>query len=275
VQEETRLKILLVENDKAIEDEFAATIKGSEEFTLVKSVTGEKAALELIANAYPDIVITELKLSQGDGINLICEIREMQGDLPTKPYVVVLTSNTSDAVTRMLNHFADYMFIKNIDDFGADLVLRHLSRMKDFFSTKTSRKGVDGALVTAPLDKRQRLKKHIENTIVNRLSISTNLLGREYIIEALIIGVGIEFEGRRTLQHTKDVYPVMKRLYKNRIPNINSAITVAIVSAWAETDEDTLREVYSAYINPERGMPTSGEFLKYFVKKLKDEGWKL
>ena len=275
MQEETRLKILLVENDKAIEDEFAATIKGSEEFTLVKSVTGEKAALELIANAYPDIVITELKLSQGDGINLICEIREMQGDLPTKPYVVVLTSNTSDAVTRMLNHFADYMFIKNIDDFGADLVLRHLSRMKDFFSTKTSRKGVDGALVTAPLDKRQRLKKHIENTIVNRLSISTNLLGREYIIEALIIGVGIEFEGRRTLQHTKDVYPVMKRLYKNRIPNINSAITVAIVSAWAETDEDTLREVYSAYINPERGMPTSGEFLKYFVKKLKDEGWKL
>jgi len=275
MQEEMRLKILLVESDKRIENEFAAKIKESEGFTLVKSVAGEKEALDLIANAYPDVVITELKLSQGDGINLICEIREMQGNLPTKPYIVVLTNNTSDAVTRMLNHFADYMFIKDMDDFGAPLVLTHLNRMKDFFSTKAARKGSGEGLVTAPLDKRQRLRKHIENTVINRLSISTNLLGREYIIEALLIGVGIEFEGRQTLQHTKDVYSVLKRRYKNRIPNINSAITVAIASAWAETDEDTLQEVYSAYINPARGMPTSGEFLKYFVKKLKDEGWKL
>ncbi|MCL2827724.1 MAG: response regulator [Oscillospiraceae bacterium] len=275
MQEEMRLKVLLVESDKEIENEFAAKIKGSEGFTLIKSVTGEKEALDLLANAYPDIVITELKLSQGDGINLICEMRELQESLPVKPYVVVLTNNTSDAVTRMLNHFADYTFIKGIEDFGADLVLKHLNRMKDFFSTKATRKGSVGELVTAPLDKRQRLRKHIEHTIVNRLSISTNLLGRDYIIEALLIGVGTEFEGRQTLQHTKDVYPILKARYKNRIPNINSAITVAIAHAWAETDEDTLQEVYSAYVNPDRGMPTSGEFLKYFVKKLKDEGWKL
>ena len=269
MREEKRLKILLVDSDKAVQDDFIAKTNESEDFVLLRCVTGVKEALELIRGVYPDIVITALTLEQGYGATLLREIRNMQGELPVKPYAVALTHNISGATARMLSHYADCSFSKDTIDFGADLVLDYLNMVKEFFQSQ----GMKKSAASAPLNKEQRLRRHIEQTIINCLNISPNLKGRAYIIEALMIGVNTELEPGQTLQHQKDIYPTLRRRHKTSESNINAAITAAITKAWKATDPDTLGTVYPAYIDPDRGMPTSGEFLKYFVTLLRNDGW--
>jgi len=274
------IKILLVESDEKSLNAFEEKFKNNDSFALMAAATGEKEALDFAKNGYPEVIITELKLRQGDGINLICEIREMESELPVKPYIVVVTHNMSDAISNMLNFHADYTFIKGADGYNEDMVLKHLNRMKDFIYSKyVARRGSEdsasNAKIISPMDKEQLLRKHIQNKIINKLCISPDLIGREYLLEAIVIGVGVKFQGAKNLQHSKDIYPVLKARYKNRIPNINNAINVALENAWDDTDEETLKEIYPAYVNPRRGSPTSGEFIKYQVSQLKSEGWTL
>ena len=267
---EKQLKILLVEADPAMQNEFDARARECETFSLAKIATGEKEALELMASIHPHVVITELRLLQGDGLSLIKAIRDMQGDLTVSPYIVVTTHTSSAMTLSVLNLFADYHFSKDTVDFGADLVFKNLDIVKVAFNTIG---GKEFAPNNAPADYESRLRGEILNRIVNRLNLSPKAKGRTYIIEGLIIAVGLDHKEMDILQHTKDIYPALARRYKRTAQSINTAIENVIAYAWKTTDPETLRHVYRAYINPDRGIPTPGEFLKYYAEVLKADGW--
>lgn len=264
-------KILLVGTDFALQDEFEAKARQSEHFVLSKIAAGEKEALDYMERIHPHIVITELSLMQGDGMSLLRNIR--QSDWLVNPYVIGISHMASDVIIRVLNRFVDYVFNRETVDFGAGLILQHLDIVKDILFTAAKEAG--SSSVTAPMDKEERLRRHIENNIVNRVNLSPNLKGRGYIIEGLIVGIGSKLDDEDTVYHTKDIYPILRKRYKNSERNINTAIRVALEHIWNHTDEDMLKQVYGAYINPTRGVPTPGEFLKYYIKKLRDEGWTL
>ena len=175
-----KIKVLLVESCETTQAEFEVKFANSENFVIVKTTNNESEALDFLAKANLDVVITEVKLRQGDGINLICDIKEMyeKGDLKINPYIVAITHNQSNAMTKMLNCYADNWFDKFMDDFGADLVIKHLNRAKEFFGKVIPRKEVNGAntpVAGAPMDKEHALRKHVKTTIINRLSISPDL----------------------------------------------------------------------------------------------------
>ncbi len=272
MQKMNQIKILLVEDDENVQEDFRKEIEHHDDFQLVNVLNREKEALAFIKMAIPHVIVTELSLQQGDGIDLILETRKLESSLPLRPYIIVITSNTSLAILNMLNdNLADFIYAKKMDDFGAALVLRHLSEVKNYFDCKKTspRKNREILHPVSEAEHKTKLKIRIE-TLINQLCISPNLIGRLYLVEALMLAVE---HGEKPFHHTKVIYPVISKQYRNSVQNIDRAINIAIENAWNKTDYDTLKKCYGGYIDPERSRPTCGEFLKYYANLLKMEGW--
>ena len=270
---ENRVNILLVESDAYCVSDFKEEIAKSELFELLKVTESVKEALAFIPEALPDVVITELVHKQGDGVVFVGKVRRF--DLEKHPYIIAMGHHTSNRVMQMLRDHVDVIFSKENIDFGAKMVLEHLAFMLPYLDPgkPTSQRFTDltpPAVITSTMERRHKLRVYIEQHIMSKLYMGADMLGRKYLIDALILGV--EHEGSE-LKHTKDIYPQLVKMHKNKADNINRAIDLALGNAWAKTDADTLGEIYTAYIKPTRGQPTPSEFIKYFVRYLRLKGF--
>jgi two-component system, response regulator YesN len=85
-----KLKILLVEDRAAIVEQIIdvlATLSCIEE---VRTATSSKEALRFIEQFWPNVVITDLRLQQGNGFEVLKAIKEMN----FKPVRIVLTNHS-------------------------------------------------------------------------------------------------------------------------------------------------------------------------------------
>jgi DNA-binding NarL/FixJ family response regulator len=100
-------KIVLVEDNTEVTNWIIAKIKGLDKLKLAGNLNNYSGAFELIERENPDLVILDLKLPDGNGINLLKEIRRV--NINTK--VIVLSLNIHAKKT-CLNMGADYFFDK-------------------------------------------------------------------------------------------------------------------------------------------------------------------
>jgi len=266
---------MLVDADPAVQDDFKSAVEETSDFTIVKICSGEKEALTYYEDAYPDVIITELNYTQGNSLNCLFEIREKEKELPKKSYIVVITYVTTPVIMRTLysKNMADFVFSKSMEDFRAELVLSHLNLTKDSFNNGIIVAPIDSKAqepdTMSPQEYERRMRMYLENNIINQLCIKASMLGRAYLIDAII--EAIKYKGNEAITLTNNVYPELSKRYKNTHNNIDRAITVAIEQAWLNTEQDILNKVYPVNVDSRRGSPTSKDFIKYCADKVKQQ----
>lgn len=95
-----RRRILIVDNHPLVRRGLTALIDNEADLTVCAAVATQEAALDAIASCRPDLVITDLPLDDGDGLDLVREIRAGHADLP----VVVLTMHDAPVHARRAFH---------------------------------------------------------------------------------------------------------------------------------------------------------------------------
>jgi len=276
MQIEKNIRIMLVDSDANIHDEFRTAVEKDEGFEIVKIANGANEALDYFSKAYPDVIITELNYAQGDGINTLIKIRDIEKELPKKAYIVVTTYVTTPVIMKTLysKGLADFTFAKSMEDFGAKLILSHLHGVKDclnegiIIAPPVSKEKTQTDILT-PEERERRVRAYIEKNIINKLCVKGGAKGRKYLIDAIL--QGSKYKGKGSLMLTSDVYPALEKIHANKMNNIDRCIGHALEYAWLNTEQEVLDEVYPLNITSLRGAPTSKDFIEYHVSKLKEK----
>ncbi len=91
-----RKRILIVDDHPLVRRGLTALIDNEPDLEICASATTRREALEAIAPSHPDLVITDLSLDDGHGLDLVKQIRAAHKELP----VVVLTMHDAPLYAR-------------------------------------------------------------------------------------------------------------------------------------------------------------------------------
>lgn len=86
------ISIVLVDDHPVVRDGLAGQIASQDDLSLAGAAAGGHEALALVEQLDPDLVITDLRMQAGDGVELITELRRRDPALP----VLVLTTYGTD-----------------------------------------------------------------------------------------------------------------------------------------------------------------------------------
>ncbi|OXM84355.1 response regulator transcription factor [Paenibacillus rigui] len=108
-------KILLVEDEEIIRTGIRHLItKVSGEFEIVKEAAHGKEALAYLQAEMPDVVITDIRMREMDGLSLIAKIRERYADMPLL----------------IISGYSDFEYAQRALRFGvSDYLLKPINRM--------------------------------------------------------------------------------------------------------------------------------------------------
>lgn len=256
-----KLEVFLVEDDENDRNALIRQLQFMpEDFTVTGYTDDSEKALHMISRLKPHAVILDLELKRGggDGLDLLTKLKPPQ--IQQKPFVLVTTNNISSTTHAAARGFGcDYIMTKNEGDYSPLKVANFLRTMKQPIFGNGAQKLRRTAQQPPQPDERQ-IKRRLRYEL-NILGLSNKSLGYGYITEAVILVL----KGCRNNLAQR----VAKLVHKSE-KSVERAMQNEINRAWNRGDPDELQQLYTAHINPERGVPTVTELVYYYAQKFEE-----
>lgn len=258
MKSEKTIAVLLVEDDResceALEQYFA----GLDGIAITQTTNSSSEALAYVRNSAPDAVILDLELHNGEGSG-VAFLSGLQTYPPVKrPYVLITTNNCSQMTYQAVRRLgADFILYKHQSDYSpknvAEILLDMCSQEARVLSPEAEKH------TPAPSDTDWR---KIICAELNHINISPRMRGYEYLTDAIEMYI----HGR-----VNNVSTAIGKKYGKSKDSVERAMQNAINKAWNTTDIDTLRQHYTAHVNPKKGVPTILEFVCYYANQIKND----
>jgi DNA-binding NarL/FixJ family response regulator len=259
------LSILLVEDDPFETDAIKKYAHTVSDVRLLANTDSSYEGILLVKTHLPDVVILDLELHHGSGNGLIFLEELTTLDVPFKPYILITTNNTSPIThNRARQYNVDFIMAKFQKDYSAQTVIEFLRSQKEIIHKNNARLlGLSGtaATIESPNELMKRISTRI-NRELELIGISPKVKGKPYLHD----GIALVMQDPDTR-----VSRILAQKYKKTDDSIERAMSTAINGAWRKTEIDNLEKYYTAYINPDRGVPTVSEFIFYYAEKIKRE----
>lgn len=256
------LRILMIEDDQALCEEFSRCFAGIDGIELVATTNSEGDALEYVRQLQPDAVILDLELhtGEGNGISFLSRLSKQKNI--KKPYVLVNTNNSSQTtydIARKLG--ADFVMYKHqqghCPEAIAEFLLAVASNCVERAIDNSDPASADGD----DLPERTELRKRILEEL-NKVSVSPKRKGYVYLADAIEISCG---------GYVPNVSALIGEKYGKSAKSVEHAMQNAIDSAFDNADFDELGKHYKARISANRISPTVMEFIGFYAAKLKKD----
>lgn len=253
-----QLSVLIVEDVPAECELLADSIASHEDLKVAGTTGDEQEALRMVVDCLPDVMILDLALTHGSGWG-IGLLRKLQASAPSvRPYILVTTNNASAITNAMAREYgADYIMSKYQKDYSAQMVVDHLLAVKD---TIINRPALTARPPESPRVRQKQLAARISDEL-DAVGISPKMLGRQY----LEIGIRV-----MVLEPTQRLCATIAAEVGKTEPSVERAIKNAIDRAWRVSSDEELSH-YTARIDPDRGVPTTTEFICFYANKLRRE----
>lgn len=122
------MDVFIVEDSKIVSDELKAMFSEIPGVEVIGHAVDEQGAIERIGAARPDVVILDIALNPGSGINVLRVIKKRHPGIK----VVVLTNYTDECyASRCTDAGADYFFDKSLQFMRVGALLRQLLTADD------------------------------------------------------------------------------------------------------------------------------------------------
>lgn len=248
---------IVIEDEESICREYESVSKRYENLRLLGTTNNSKTGISMVTEKHPDAVILDLELHNGYG-NGIAFLQELSAlNLEAKPFVLVVTNNISTITHNAARNFgADFIMTKTQQDYSVGMVLGTVISMVDIAAPSV--KGT-ASVVKSPENYGDRLSEAIYKEL-DMIGIGLKLKGRDYLHDAIELTVS---------KRTPKICTIIGKKYSKTEASVERAMQTAINHAWKTADIDTLTECYTAYINPNKGIPTITEFIYYYADKVK------
>ena len=83
-----RVPVFVVGDSSLIRKRIIDNVKGLGNFDVVGFAESEREAVDAIVRMQPDVVVTDIRLKEGSGIEVVRKLREQLSSVPTKIYVL-------------------------------------------------------------------------------------------------------------------------------------------------------------------------------------------
>lgn len=250
-----KIRILLIEDNQEKRLEFNYHIQQNQHLELCGETGSQKEGLSLLKNRNVDVVILDLELEEGNGIEFAEEMRK----LPIRqPFVVVTTNNCSSSILQYLRRElkVDFIFQKTNISYTARQVLDIIEKVYKYHSEPNPRIA----------DEKKILKDRICRELQD-MGFSSGV-GRDYLVEAFLF---LAEHPDDSLQVSKIIYPTIAKHHRTNPANVERAIRASIERVWSNSSLITLSKYYPYDVKNKNGRPSNGEFianmrLKFFGK---------
>ena len=142
-QSEMRIRMVLVEDHAILRDGLKALLELESDVLIVGEFDCTKSSLEGIRQLQPNVVVVDLALRNGSGIQLIREIQH----LSPRPRMLVLTGNNGEEYIRAaLSAGADGYVLKDANSAELMLAIRTISAGQRYLCKAVASKVLSGFL---------------------------------------------------------------------------------------------------------------------------------
>ena len=181
------ISILLVEDDIDVQKKFINLADKYNKFDMIGITNSSLKALEIINRLYPDVIILDLELNNGEGNG--SDVLEGLKKINYDPFVVVTTNVSSTFIHNAVRNLgADYIFFKQKMNYSEEEVFKFILTMQDSivshvsFSTHLFESSEVINIKNKEIE--QFLQKEFKN-----LGMSNKLSGYAYLTEAIRLKV--------------------------------------------------------------------------------------
>lgn len=262
-----KIRLLLVEDEADDCNRFVEYVGGVEELEFIGATDSAEQAVEMVGELLPDVIVMDLELSEGDGIDAIFRIRQMS--LPFDPYIIVTTNTTSQPTLQMVrDNGADFVVTKQTRGYGPKQVVNVILRTKKYLRKKAEGEKIISQPVVeviSPDARRERLARRIK-TEMSYISLMPGKHGYRLLVDAVLMVLD---HPNDILMVTKDIYPALAKKYSITSKNVERAIRSAIESAWNHAGIEALELHCPELVNANQDKPTNKEFIYYLADKIR------
>lgn len=262
-------KILVVDDDRELLEEFVKKIEENEYFGEYKTASGGKEALKTALEFKPDIVLTDVVMPDGDGIWLIENLKKEENNDDKRLIISMVDSKIATIEKLLWSLGNDYLFVKPFD---CETVI---NQIKMIYENKVSTDvfNDDVTLNSKNILTNRNIEKSKEDpqleqlvtNIFHELGMPAHIKGYEYLRYAVLRVIE-----NRSLLHsvTKELYPMTAKAFNSKPSRVERAIRHAIEVAWSRGDADNIAKLFGCTVLSSRGKPTNSEFLAMIADKI-------
>lgn len=252
------LTVLLVEDDTSVCSEFVSYIDDLDDTRLIGVTNSSYKALELIRDNLPEALILDLELhnGSGNGLYLLNDLRSL--DPALKPYTIITTNNSSTMTFESVRQLgADFIFTKHQSGYSPRSAVDFLRIMRS--TIKDHRKTSNPITMESHAVFLKRINRRICAEL-DLLGMKNSVLGYQYLVDAIELYIE---------KPSSNLCLILGKRYEKTGSSIERAMKNAIEHTWNTIPYDTLTNIYTAHIDPKRGVPTILEFVSHYAKKIK------
>lgn len=249
-----RIKVLVTEGNAQMREEMATQLSQMEDIDLIGHADNGLAALDLIKEHQPNIVVTNLIMPNMDGFEMLEKI----GLLPEaeRPRVIVATAlMREDFIQKAVELGASYYMVK---PFKLEALYR---RIQDVAGQSEAILPVHKPSAQHSVDER------IATTFLT-LGIPAHIKGYHFLRE----GVKMVIEEPELINSiTKALYPGIAKRFSTSASKVERAIRHAIDVAWQRGQMESINQIFGYRVYTRGEKPTNGEFIALIADRLSME----
>ena len=251
-------RIVMIEDDPQERDAMCAYVDTLDDFALVAVAAGSDEGLDLVRDHLPDVVILDLELDAGSGIDFLKRLPSI--GIKKTPLIIVCTHNSSRLVHDIAHRLgADFIIDKYQSDYSPRTVINTARLILDESQRLNLRRSID---TIPPAQLQGRIRNRISAEL-NRLCFSTKRKGYGYLVEAILMAV-----------ESNDCSEITKRVASKlnlREPQVERAMQGAINAAWSKCPVDDLIAYYTGPVSPRTKTPSVVNFVCHYAQKIENE----
>ena len=254
------IEILLVEDDKNMCEAFEFCIRGKKQFHLAAHTGKQSEGLELLRVGKMGVVILDLELDEGDGINFLYDMKELDIE---KPVVIVITNNRSEVIRACLRaNGVDFICPKYNEDYSPEKVLSIIELLYPFRTKVVSpqMKVISYQQSQEKIYRRNRIEEELA-----LLGFKTNIRATGYLMDAILY---VAYETREADCEMKEVYSAVAKKNNTKDVNVEKALRDNIERTWTRSRPEVLERYYPFPVSRGSGAPTNMEFVKNMARNM-------
>ena len=257
------MKILMVEDEKYVVDQYRSLTEKHPDFRIVYDTGSEKNALRYLSHHKVDVMILDLELQEGDGISLLSQI-EAQG--LHVPFTIVVTNTVSNVTLSYARlHGADYVYQKMNAGYSPARVLSIIQKICPY--SRFALPNEEHPLVLEfSQDKEEIVMRSNLMTELEMMGIRRKMVGFNFLVEAIMLYAKCPEEDVHLMI---DIYPEVARIMNTTTASVEKSIRCAIETAFTKANIMRLHRFYPFPYEVDRGRPTNAQFIENMANRIR------
>lgn len=257
---EALINILLVEDDEDMCEAFTFCINRNKKFSLAAKTGKQSEGLKFLQKEKTGVVILDLELQEGDGIDFLKVMNGMDID---RPLVIVITNTRSEVTLSCVRALgADFICQKNNESYSPERVLSIIEQTYPYRKKKVS---PQMQVISFQRSQEELYERAKIEEILARIGFKISQKATAYLMEAIHYAA---YELPEKEFEMKAVYAEVGKRYHTNGDNVEKAIRDNIERTWNKALPQSIERYYPFPTSKESGTPTNMEFVKNMIRIL-------